>query len=86
MKREDITNKIVKYLIQKDIIHNFYNVNLDASLSNEYGVDSLGFVDIIIYCEEEFEFEFDYIELDLSNFENINSLVNLIEKRVGLEL
>lgn len=84
MNREDIVNKIIKFVTDKNIIHSKDSINLDASLSDVYGMDSISLVEVIIYCEEEFGFEFDYAELDLSNFENINTLASVIMKRIEL--
>ncbi len=79
MGRECLINKIVEFLVCKGIL-DISNIDLDVSLSNVYGVDSVSLVEIIIYCEEEFGFEFDYSELDLSNFKSINTLADVIEK------
>lgn len=82
MNREEIIDIIVNFLVMRNIVDNTKSIDLDASLSKLYGIDSLGLVDIIIYCEESFGFEFDYTELDLNNFESINILVNLIDKHI----
>ncbi len=54
----------------------------DDTLLNEYGVDSVGIVELIISIEEKYDFEFSSNELNLKDFETVNSISLLVHKLV----
>lgn len=49
-----------------------------TSLYSECGLSSLGIVDLIICIEERFNIEFDETELELSKFESISNIADLV--------
>ncbi|MGR6008038.1 acyl carrier protein [Bacillus cereus] len=56
------------------------NMGLDDSLRNEFGIDSLGFVELRVNCEEEFEVKISDDDFTPENFQSINSVANLIRR------
>ena len=55
-------------------------MGLDDSLRNEFGIDSLGFVELRVNCEEEFEVKISDDDFTPENFQSINSVANLIRR------
>lgn len=52
------------------------------TLLNEYGLDSVGIVELIIIIEEKYGFEFSTTDLILKDFESINSVSLLVHRVV----
>lgn len=52
------------------------------TLLNEYGLDSVGIVELIILIEEKYDFEFSSNDLNLKDFETVNSISLLVQKLV----
>jgi len=78
MKREQIVDKILNILVQKKIIENTTTADLDASLEKNYGINSIELIELIVALEEEFDLEFDDTELELENYESINTIVDTV--------
>jgi len=66
-------------IIRKDIYDIIMQSNIlpedailkDDTLLSEYGLDSVGIVELIISIEEKYDFEFSSNELNLKDFETI---------------
>jgi acyl carrier protein len=52
----------------------------DDSLRNTFGLDSLGFVELRVQCEDRFGITIPDSEFTPENFSSIRSLVGLIER------
>ena len=74
--------------IQKILYNNFSwienkELNLNNSLKNDLGFDSISLVELQILIEEEFNIRFNPIETDLSEvFKTIASLIEYLEKNI----
>lgn len=66
---------ILEEVERKDILEN-------VDLKEEYMFDSLMIIELIANIEEEYGFEFDFDELDLSKIFNIEHLIETVEKIV----
>ena len=59
-------------------------INFESNLYNEYGLDSLGVIDLILALEESYGIELSDDDLILDNFESINRISELIHLRMGI--
>ena len=80
MIRSEIEDKLIDIFKNNNLIEMTKKLDFDASLSNVYGIDSIKLIDIIVQCEEEFNIEFDLIDLDLNNFKSIRTFIETIER------
>lgn len=55
------------------------NIDLEDSLMNQGVLDSMGFIEFISQIEEKLDVEFDFEEMDASDFTSINQLISIIE-------
>ncbi|MDR2410642.1 MAG: acyl carrier protein [Bacteroidales bacterium] len=58
-------------------------ITFESNLYNEYSLDSLGVIDLILALEESFGIELSDDDLILDNFESINKISELIDLRMG---
>lgn len=54
----------------------------DKSLINEYGVDSLNLLELIVGIEEEFGIRIDDSEFRVSNFETVDALAGFLGEKM----
>ena len=54
----------------------------DADIYDDIGLDSLGFVQLIIFCEDTFGYKFDIEEKEKEKLRTINSISETIFKGV----
>ena len=52
----------------------------DSNL-NDIGVDSIGFIDMVVEIEERFDFEFDDDKLNHKCFQTVSELISYIEQK-----
>jgi len=82
MTRDDVVKKILDIMFENKFISDTENVDLDASLTNKYEFTSIRIVELIVAIELEFNFEFDDTQLELNNYENINTVVDNVVKQL----
>ncbi len=73
----------------KRIIKLFFTTNnigseaiFDLDIYNDLDMDSLGFVQLIVFCEDRFGYKFDISDMDFDNLRTINSISETIYKGV----
>ncbi len=73
----------------KRIIKLFFTTNnigseaiFDLDIYNDLDMDSLGFVQLIVFCEDTFGYKFDISDMDFDNLRTINSISETIYKGV----
>ena len=79
MKREEIESKINEFLIEEIEIDE-EDLEPDAHLKNDLGIDSLDFVDIVIIIDQYFGFKAKGEELAQLN--TLSSFYNYIENKL----
>ena len=57
------------------------SIKVDSSL-NEFGLDFINFVNLVIALEMEFDFEFDDDKLLISKFPTVLSLIEYVDEKV----
>ena len=55
----------------------------NKSLINDYGVDSLNLLELIVGIEEEFDLQIDDSEFRVSNFETVDALADFIQDKLN---
>jgi acyl carrier protein len=80
MDNEKIKAKVKELLLvyskNKKAIEN------DTDLLKEHILDSISFVQLIGQLEETFDIEYGIFELELENFNNINTITKIIEEKM----
>ena len=57
-------------------------VDMDASFTDEYGMDSVSLIKVIVDAEREFDVKFDDRELALNKYHSFEDVVDLIEEKL----
>lgn len=70
----------VKSLLQSQLELEGENIENDESLQENYGLDSMGFIQLVVALEQEFHIEFDDEVLMIQNFDTINKIVELVQR------
>lgn len=58
------------------------NIDLSAELTNEYGVNSVSIIQLIVALEREFDIEFEDSELALGLYYDMNDVITAVEAKV----
>ena len=80
---DDTFNRVVKVVASYE--HNGRTViinSLDESFYGDLGLDSLGVVETLMLCEEEFNIKF--TDDEIAKIVKVSDLVNLIDKKLEL--
>jgi acyl carrier protein len=59
------------------------SIGLDAELFGDLGLDSTGFLEVLMQTESELGFEFDPYDLEPRDFETVGTLVAFVRKQAG---
>jgi acyl carrier protein len=75
-------DKILAQILSQDLYVDLDidNIDGDASIRNDYGLDSLGFVELKNRIEQVFNLSIDDDNFNPDNFNSINSLSLMIKK------
>ncbi len=76
--RERILNIITNVLECEELIDNIPNLDLREDL----GMDSINFVTLIVYIEDEFKIEIPIDKLEMKNFNTLENIEKIIEKLI----
>lgn len=68
---------IIKFMISKN--KNFTGDNIFG----QNGIDSIGFLELLSFLEEEFKIELDFSEYDPKEFSTISGLSNILQKELS---
>ncbi len=82
MSKEHVKKQVIQLLKENEILTWEEGFDPTASLSNEYGVTSLGVVQLIVALEAEYNIEFKDSELILENYDSINSIVDCVNEKL----
>lgn len=70
-------------IIEKNSILSGGNViDENTSLYDECGLDSVGVIDLVVCIEEQFNFEFNDTDLELSNFKTVSNIADLVKTKL----
>ena len=78
MNRKEITNKLEEVLEEYGLERKQLSAN--ASFTNDLGLDSLDFAELILKTEQIFDTS---ISFEHDNIDTINDLINIVENQVN---
>jgi len=78
---EDLIASLRKIIVNDLFVEIAENdIGLDDGLRTVVGLDSVGFVELRVLCEQKFNIEINDDDYTPENFRSINQLVNLIDR------
>ncbi len=75
--------KKLNEVIQAELPEVEEDVNMNASITQEYGVNSVSLIRLIVAAEEKFDISFTDYELALSEYDTFGDLAAVIEKKLA---
>jgi acyl carrier protein len=79
--REDLIASLRKIIVNDLFVEIAEDdIGLDDGLRTVVGLDSVGFVELRVLCEQKFNIEINDDDYTPENFRSINQLVNLIDR------
>ena len=83
MSEQEILHSVVEFIYAKFPLAKQKAIAPMESLLDSGVVDSMGILEIVTFVEDEFSVELTDEEVLADNFENIQSIANLIAKKTG---
>jgi len=80
MTLQDIENKLIQTIAS--ITHQEMNAVMPDKPFHELGIDSLGFVEILVFIEKTFKLQLIASDLTKKDFETIHSLASFISRKL----
>lgn len=82
MDKNDIINSILDVIKSKRLIKRKVEINENTSLFSECGIDSVDVIELIVYIEDKFNFEFEDTDLILDDLDTVSNIANIIFNRL----
>lgn len=82
MEKAEIQEKLLEIIEEELPEVEADKVDMDASFTDEYGVDSVSLIKVIVDAEREFDVKFDDRELALNKYHSFEDVVDLIEEKL----
>ena len=80
MDKDQITKKLEEIILGE--MPEIDNVNMNASMVKEYGINSISLIRLIVVAEKKFDVEFDDYELDLSAYDTFADLAAAVAGKI----
>lgn len=80
MDKDQITKKLEEVIL--DVMPEIDSVNMNASIVNEYGINSVSIIRIIVAAEEKFDVSFTDYELALSSYDTFADLAATVAEKL----
>ncbi len=80
MDKDQITKKLEEVILE--VMPELDSVNMNASIVNEYGVNSVSIIRIIVAAEEKFDVSFTDYELALSEYDTFADLAATVAEKL----
>ena len=77
----DIIEKLKKAICEINVVVEEDDIPLDRGLMSSGVIDSVGFVEFVVFIENEFNIEFDDDEINEENFENLTKIAEFINNK-----
>ena len=74
----DILEKLKKAICEINVVIDENDIPLDKGLMSSGVIDSVGFLEFVVFIENEFNIEFDDDEINEDNFENLIKIAEFI--------
>lgn len=82
MEKSEIKEKLLGIIEEELPDVEADKVDTSASLADEYGVDSVSLIKMIVDAESTFDVKFDDRELALNKYESFDDVIDTIEKKL----
>ena len=82
MEKKEIEEKFLEIIEEELPELEADKVDLEASFIDEYGVDSVSLIKVIVDAEQKFNVKFDDKELALNKYNNFEDVVEVIEEKL----
>ena len=82
MEKAEIQEKLLEIIEEELPEVEADKVDMDASFTDEYGMDSVSLIKVIVDAEREFDVKFDDRELALNKYHSFEDVVDLIEEKL----
>ncbi len=83
MDREKLNFELTELI--KSVIPDIDEVDMNASITDEYGVNSISIIRLIVAAENKFGVSFSDYELDLSSYDTFGDLAAAVSEKLELE-
>jgi acyl carrier protein len=80
MDKDQITKKLEEVIL--DVMPEIEDINMAASITDAYGVNSISLIRIIVAAEEKFDVSFTDYELALSSYDTFADLAATIAEKI----
>jgi len=81
MDKDQITKKLEEVI--REEFPDLDDVNMNASITKEYGVNSVSLIRLLVAAEEKFDISFTDFELALDEYESFGDIVATIAGKIG---
>lgn len=82
MEKNEIKDKLLEIIGEELPDVEADKVDTSASLADDYGVDSVSLIKMIVDAEAAFDVKFDDRELALNKYESFDDVIDTIEKKL----
>lgn len=82
MEKGEIKEKLLEIIEEELPEVEADKVDMEASFTDEYGVDSVSLIKVIVDAEKTFDVKFDDRELALNKYNNFDDVVHVIEEKL----
>jgi len=82
MEKKEIEEKMLEIIEEEMPEIEADKIDLEASFTDEYGVDSVSLIKVIVDAEQKFNVKFDDRELALNKYNNFEDVVEVIEEKL----
>lgn len=81
MDKEQITKKLEEVI--HDVMPDVEDIDMNASMINEYGVNSVSLIRLIVAAESKFDISFTDYELALTDYDSFGDLAATIAEKLA---
>lgn len=82
MEKSEIKEKLLEIVEEEMPDVEADKVDMGASFTDEYGVDSVSLIKVIVDAEKTFDVKFDDKELALNKYHSFEDVVDIIEEKL----
>ena len=82
MEKSEIKEKMLEIIDEELPEVVAAEVDLDANFTDEYGVDSVSLIKMIVDAEQTFNVKFDDRELALNKYNSFDDVIDVIEEKL----
>lgn len=81
MDKDQITSKLEEVI--RDVMPDVEDINMAASITENYGVNSVSLIRILVAAESKFDISFDDCELALSSYDTFADIAATVAEKIS---